>query len=129
MDSIANFRFISLSNPPELVQAQMAAHTRSGTDGVTVHHLGSWAEPFFCTSRAEAQSMEAALQIYREYLAIVGQRVRIVWANVPFAAAGFAFFVMKISEPRPRKLLIGTGPNGDYFADLEVTWRLQCVKV
>lgn len=129
-DRIGNFDFIRLEEPPQLVQEQIAASTRPGTSGVTLHRLGSWAEPFECRSLAGAANLSVAIALYASYCQLAAKDpVQVTWANVQYSTLSHRFYVLGVKQPVHRRLLYGIGPAGEYFAETEATWILQPIFV
>jgi hypothetical protein len=123
------FDFINLSQPPELVMEQLATHTRPGANGVTIHRLGIWAQPFQITSRAGAASLAEAYNFYNAYLALVGAApVGITWARLPFDLTFHRFYVTSVKLQRCDTILFGFGPDGAYFAEVDCVWTLQPIR-
>ena len=130
MDKIDVFPFVRLDEPPPMVCAKIGAHTRPGTDGVTLHNLGTWAEPFTTRSLATASNIAAAYQLYEAYRFLVGQPpVSVVWANIALNLAKHRFYVLDVVPLDFRSLVVGTGPQGLYFAEAECQWTLQPIVV
>lgn len=125
-DKIGNFRFVRLDQPPPLVCAKITAHTRPGSDGVTLHNLGTWAEPFTVRSKATASNMAAAYQLYTLYRLLIGDEpVSVVWAGLNINLTMHRFYVTDVQPLAFVPLLVGTGPDGLYFAEAECQWTLQ----
>jgi hypothetical protein len=125
-DQIDQFEFIRLEQPPQLVQAKLAAHVRPGVSGITLHDLGTWAAPFTCDSLAQAANLGAAYDLYDGYRLLVGQpAVTILWAQLPIVLKNHRFFVLDVQPLRIARIVFGTGPQGSYFAECECRWTLQ----
>ena len=129
-DKIGSFNFVNLESPPHLVQQRLLTHSRPGTDGVTVHRVGTWGQPFTVKSLATAANITAAYQLYAGYTLLVGQAaVTVTWANIPLLGMNHRYYVLDVQPLRIATVLSGTGPSGAYGAECECQWALLPIKL
>lgn len=127
-NTIADFSFIYLTQPPYLVQRPTIARVRPGGDGALMQSLGEWSEPFELVSKSEAQDVQAAYDLYDQYNDLSGgDSVDIVWGSVALSQYGHVFFVMGVEILEIKALVNAVGPNGQYYAHLICRWRIQPV--
>lgn len=118
-----------MSEPPRYVLTPTVARTRPGGAGVLVQALGSWAEPFEITTRAEAANLTAAHDLFVNYRSLVGNNcVEVIWCGLTLSGYNHKFFVLHV-EPAGagsiRRLVNAVGTNGQYLAEATCRWRLQ----
>jgi hypothetical protein len=128
VNTIDEFTFIWMSEPPWLNLLQNVTRVRPGNNGVLEQTLGEWSEPFELITKAEAQNHQAAWDLYVDYRALVGgDAVEVVWCSIPMSSEGHVYFVKGVWPIKIRRIVHGEGPNGSYFAEAICRWRLQPV--
>lgn len=126
---IGPFQFIELGQPPDLFEDQIAVHHRAGTDGALLAKLGTWCEPFEVDSLAGTQTFAQACQLMVAYKSLPGaSAVQVTWSNFGLVSARHLYKVLNVRTLAIQRLILGTGPDGDYFAEIKARWRLIAVR-
>ena len=124
---IGNFRFVTLSRPPELLQQQVLVRSRPGVDGVMIQRTGSRARPFQVASMVDAGTIEQAFTLYHGYTQLVGgNAVSVVWADQALVNISIGCVVLGVEPVDIRRIVRGHGGlNGWSYARCECLWTLQ----
>ena len=128
-NSIGQFEFLALHGNVEPLKEQTVVLSRPGVTGVAVWKTGTRGVRFTLRSVVDAESFEAARQLFADYKGSIGQDpVELVWSDLSLAGEGFQVIVLDVRPANIRGILGGVGGlNSPSLGWCECDWDLVAV--
>jgi len=114
--------------PPSIPTEKSVASTRPGVDGVSLHLIGAWGEPFEVVVTSHWTSLLVAAEKYRLMTLLVGAGlVPVKYAGLNWALLGVGYHVRAVDlvSMRAASILMGPGYTYSNGASLETRFVLQ----
>ena len=128
-NSIGEFQFLALHGDPEPLKEQTVVLARPGVTGVAVWKTGVRGVRFTLRSVVDAESFEAARQLFADYKGSIGQDpVSLIWSDLALDGEGFQVIVLDVRPASIRGILGGVGGlNPPSLGWCECDWDLVAV--